>query len=620
MNSLDKTSLPAWSVSPQQYLQRRPTQYRASDPPASTYIKMRDGVRLAADVYLPNGQAADVSGQRFPALLIFTPYYRRFRCSDPAVEAAPQAAWYRDFFVPRGYALVVVDVRGTGASFGTRDSLRSPSERLDYGEVAQWVSEQAWSDGRVGATGISYPGAASCFLASTAHPAVKAIAPLFAISDIYSEQIYPGGMTSKIWTIDYQDVIDSLDQDDRERVHGYAATRNASLQGPQPVDEDAAGELLAEAIHDHRSNFNLNDIAPELMFRDEGALHDPELSFLTCSPFHSLLQTREDVAIYSVSGWFDGGGYANASISRFLSTKSKSKYLLLGPWDHGAQTDISPWRKEVVPTFPMLAELLRFFDHHLMGLPTGLDEEQPVHYFSVHAERWQGAANWPPVREAVMLYPADRGELEANCAEQASRDTFEADFSFSTGTNTRWERLGGLVVEDYYSDWTQREAGLQSYTSAAFEEPIELTGHIVAHLNLTCSQPDASLFVFASEVDAQGVSHYITEGMLRAIHRRQSDPPPGYRTSWPYRSYARKDMQRLEPGKVETLIIPLLPVSWTLQRGSRLRISISGADRQHFPCLPHGRPPRFELLRGGRESTYFEIPCSPARDSHSFSS
>ena len=86
-------------------------------------------------------------------------------------------------FVPRGYALVVVDVRGTGACFGTRDSFRSPRERADYKAIADWIVAQPWSDGRIGATGISYLGAACDFLASTGHPAVKAIAPLFAVWD-----------------------------------------------------------------------------------------------------------------------------------------------------------------------------------------------------------------------------------------------------------------------------------------------------------------------------------------------------------------------------------------------------------------------------------------------------
>jgi uncharacterized protein len=80
-----------------------------------------------------------------PAILIFTPYYRRFalRADAPAgTEASPGVARWRDLFVPRGYALVAVDVRGTGASFGTRDSFRSPRERDDYARIADWVVAQ----------------------------------------------------------------------------------------------------------------------------------------------------------------------------------------------------------------------------------------------------------------------------------------------------------------------------------------------------------------------------------------------------------------------------------------------------------------------------------------------
>src|SRR5205085_7644838 len=125
----------------------------------------------------------------WPTIAIFTPYYRRFRLKSGAndVEAAPGAFRYRDMFVPRGYALVVVDVRGTGASFGRRDSFRSPAERADYREIADWIVAQPWSNGATGATGISYMGAAADFLASTGHPGVKAIAPLLAVWDTYGD-------------------------------------------------------------------------------------------------------------------------------------------------------------------------------------------------------------------------------------------------------------------------------------------------------------------------------------------------------------------------------------------------------------------------------------------------
>src|SRR5207237_592153 len=130
----------AWQTPPSVYLERRPAQYPVSAP-RSHYVKMRDGCRLAIDVYVPGG--ADAHGP-WPTIAIFTPYYRRFRLKSGAndVEAAPGAFRYRDMFVPRGYALVVVDVRGTGASFGRRDSFRSPAERADYREIADWIVAQ----------------------------------------------------------------------------------------------------------------------------------------------------------------------------------------------------------------------------------------------------------------------------------------------------------------------------------------------------------------------------------------------------------------------------------------------------------------------------------------------
>ena len=181
----------AWRVPPSRYLAGRPAEF-AVGAPTSTYVAMPDDCRLAVDVILPDGDA----GKRWPTVLILTPYIRRFQVTPGAndVEPSPNSYRYRDMFVPRGYALVVVDARGTGASFGTRDSFRSPREREDYRTIADWIVAQPWSDGAIGATGISYLGAACDFLASTGHKAVKAIAPLFAVWDTWTDNYYPGGM------------------------------------------------------------------------------------------------------------------------------------------------------------------------------------------------------------------------------------------------------------------------------------------------------------------------------------------------------------------------------------------------------------------------------------------
>ena len=126
----------AWRVPPSAYLARRPPSFAVPARPLSRYLAMADGCRLAVDIYLP--AAAESPVARRPTICVFTPYYRRFKLAPGAgaPEPSPNIFKYRDMFVPRGYALVVVDVRGSGASFGTRDSFRSPKEREDFRAIA----------------------------------------------------------------------------------------------------------------------------------------------------------------------------------------------------------------------------------------------------------------------------------------------------------------------------------------------------------------------------------------------------------------------------------------------------------------------------------------------------
>src|SRR5580704_17497035 len=208
----------AWRVPPSAYLARRPPVSAVPARPLSRYLAMADGRRLAVDLYLPAALDATLAAPaRRPTICVFTPYHRRFKLAPGvATEPSPNIFKYRDMFVPRGYALVVVDVRGTGASFGTRDSFRSPKEREDFREIADWIVAQPWSDGRIGATGISYLGAAADFLASTGHPAVKAIAPLFSVWDTYADHYFPGGILLNGLAETYDRLMRGLDHDRRD--------------------------------------------------------------------------------------------------------------------------------------------------------------------------------------------------------------------------------------------------------------------------------------------------------------------------------------------------------------------------------------------------------------------
>jgi putative CocE/NonD family hydrolase len=507
--------------------------------------------------------------------------------------------------------VVVVDVRGTGASFGTRDALRSPKERDDYYEIAEWIVQQPWSNGSIGATGISYLGAAAVFLASTRHPAVKAIAPLFAVTDIYTDQLYVGGVLSSIWSGRYDELMVALDQDDRPGLAKFAYYGNPLFAGPQPVDEDTDGTLLAAALHQHRSNCRLGDFVREVPFQHDAVLHDPALTLDVCSPGYYAQQIPEDVAIYSISGWYDGAGYSNSAITRFLTLPKHQHRLLLGPWDHGARSNVSPWRAQTGSDFPLLAEVLRFFDHHMRGIDTGLDKEQPVHYFTIHDEKWQAADAWPPVKENKPVYPHAGGVLASQPPTTTERDTYEVDFSVSTGRQTRLERLGAVGIENYYPDWSERQAQYLHYTSQPLAQPAELSGHVTASLLITSSEMDAAVYVYLSEVLADGSCRYMTEGLLRALHRDGLSQAPDYVASWPVNTYDRASARLLVPGEPARLTFALLPVSWTFAEGSRIRLSIGGSDEGHGPQVPHGRPPRLEILCGP-DASWFDMPLRAA--------
>jgi len=597
----------AWRLTPHAYVERRARPFQVPAAPTSRYVAMPDDCRLAVDLYLPQLPDGGVAPGPFPAITIFTPYYRRFALADPSRgdETAPGAFRYRDLFVPAGYALVVIDVRGTGASFGTRDSFRSPREREDCRAIADWIVAQPWSNGAIGATGVSYLGAAADFLASTGHPAVKAIAPLFAVWDTWSDHYYPGGIHLKELARVYDELMVAMDHDRRDLLKKISYYANPNLAGPRPVDADADGSLCRAAIGEHAGNFRMPDFITEFKFKDDALPYDPGFTVARVSPYGYYEGVGPDVAVYSVSGWMDGAGYANGAISRFLTLPNKNRHLLLGPWDHGARIDCSPWRRTVEADFPIVGEMLRFFDEYLMGLDTGLGQEAPVHYFTQHDEVWRAAESWPPVVPHEQLFLLAAGSVAAGT------DAYQVDFAKGTGGQTRYERIAAIDSRDYYIDWPGRDAAMLCYTAPPLARDWEVSGHVVADLYVASSEPDAAIFVYLSEIEADGTVRYVTEGLLRALHRRESPCPPAHRTTWPYRSFARADAAPMPAAGVERLHFALLPTSWTFKAGSRVRLAIAGADADHCAQVPHGRPPLLTLYRGANHASSIRLPVKP---------
>lgn len=606
---------PAWRTSPADYIAARPKLAAGGIDRHSLHVAMRDGVRLALDVHLPAGAPM----ARRPTVLLFTPYYRRFRLKDdapPGTEASPSYAVYRDFFVPYGYAVVIVDVRGTGASFGAREGFRSPTERLDYHDVVDWIARQSWSDGNVGITGISYVGAAADFAASTGHPAIKAVMPTFSVWDTWGDMFYPGGLLFTGMVGGYGRMIEALDLDRRDVLQEFPYFAGPHFAGPAPVDDDPQGRAVVAAIADHAANFDTTGFVMQLGARDAALGHDPAFKATTVAPRSYLAGISKDMPHYGVSGWMDGAAYTNGCVGRFNALAGAGKRLLLGPWDHGARTNVSPERAGPRPFFEMHAEILRFFDQHVAGRDAGLAAEKPVHYFTMVEEAWKSADAWPPPGFAPRRFHFAAGAaLSESAPVSPGVDLYRTDHGIGTGRHTRYERIAGQPVETYYDDWHGRDGRMATWTSAPLAHAAEMTGHAVAEIWLASEARDAAVILYLEDVAADGTTRYVTEGMLRALYRSTAPAPADYPHVGPWHPSGVADARSLTPGEPALLQIQLMPTSWLFRAGHRIRIALAAADRDHLERLPYGIAPILSVYREPGRASALILPMAAPKPS-----
>jgi len=586
---------------------------------------MRDGVRLAVDVHAPQGGRA-------PTILHMTRYFRsvamrRFTRWIPLGPAMDSDWETRKRFLAAGYAWVDVCVRGSGASFGTRPCPWSASEIDDSFDLVEWIAAQPWSDGQVGATGISYAGTSAELLGSLGHPAVKAIAPRFSCFDVYPDVAFPGGLHLHWFTRQWGRFNDLLDKGDmggalalnvRLTARGFAdlgarhplrladnrAVQRAlrlAVRGISAGVAPAGGDLAAAraAVADHLANYDVHAGALSITSRDDVGI-SAQLPDATIDVFSPHLRAERlkasGAAVLNVSGWQDGG-YANAATKRHGHLGGERSQLLIGPWDHGGSQDISEFNPNGTTDFDHAGELLDFFDAHLRGRPRR--EAARVRYFTVGAERWREASQWPPesVRTRTLYLEAGR-QLAPVAAAEASTDTWRVDNDANTGHRSRWNSLLGLRTPIGVGDCAARCERMLCYTSAPLEQPLEVTGHPVIDLWLAVATPDAAVFAYLMEVEAGGRVRYITEGMLRARHRAGGLG----------RSYLGADARPMIPDEPARLRFQLLPTSYELKAGSRLRVGLASSDTTHFAAIDG--PARWDVRRGGDHASCVELPVS----------
>jgi putative CocE/NonD family hydrolase len=287
--------------------------------------------------------------------------------------------------------------------------------------------------------------------------------------------------------------------------------------------------------------------------------------------------------------------------------------LILGPWNHGGGWNIDPIRGPAKSRFDHDGELLRFFDCHLKGIEIGIRQEQPVHYFTMVEERWKTADTWPPPATMRTYYFSANQALSVEPpGAESGGDDYRVDDTVGTGEHSRWRTQAAIDEAVRYPDRTQQDEKLLVYTSAPLPQPLEVTGHPVITLCVSSSAADGNFFAYLEDVDEHGQIAYVTEGQLRAIHRRLSNDVPPYRQVVPYRTFKRQDMQPLVPGAVAELIFDLLPTSYLFRAGHRVRVALGGADRSHFAAGPTP-PPTWHVFRDRTHASRIDLPVPERR-------
>ncbi len=549
---------------------------------------MRDGVRIAVDIHLPELEP----GKKAPTILRQTRYHRSRQGGLSA---------FRSRFLSSGYAWVDVDARGSGASFGPRPHPWSEDEVRDGAEIVDWIVSQSWSDGRVGSMGGSYDGTCAEFLLVNQHPAVKAIAPLYTLFDVYSDIAFPGGIHQFSFTLGWSRVNAVLDA-------------NLTSPGVAPVDSDSDRSDLRAAIGRHRQNYNAHELSLPIVFRDDLGGGERKVTLDQFSP-HSRIDDLKTsrAAVYSYSGWLDGA-YSRAAVRRHLTLDNPANRLLLGPWDHGGKNHISPSNPSP-NSFDHAGELLAFFDLNLRGVSNRLAERPRVRYFTLVEEVWKDGASWPPASERHVLHLGEDRRLGGDPGVPGS-DVYDIDLEAATGRLTRWDSLlGGLSSPGANPDRAERDRRLLTYDSEPLQEDLEVTGHPIVRLTVSTDRPDGALFAYLEDVAPDGSVAHVSEGILRLIHRRLSAgwtgvPPQQKDSGWealvPQRTFLRLDAQPMAPGRPAEIVFDLLPTSYRFRKGHSIRLAIAGADKDHFAPIPDGAT-RLTIHRGPGLSS-IELP------------
>jgi putative CocE/NonD family hydrolase len=265
------------------------------------------------------------------------------------------------------------------------------------------------------------------------------------------------------------------------------------------------------------------------------------------------------------------------------------------------------------------AEVHRWFDYWLKGIENGIMNEPPIYYYVMgdsKKDAWRTCTQWPLPNQKLTRFYFDEGKTGSVASindgflrsepqsHKDAADVYKVDYSTTSGKSSRWYAVNW---PRHYPDMRANDEKALSYTTPPLESTIEVTGHPIANLWFSTEAPDLDVFVYLEEVDSSGKSTYITEGNLRASHRKVSKAPYN-NFALPYHSHYQSDLMPIPSREPMELVFKLLSTSHRFHQGNRIRITIAFADADNFETPVVDPAPKIHLLRDGNHQSSIQLP------------
>lgn len=507
------------------------------------YVAMRDGVHLAVDIFRPDAKG------RFPALLAISPYGKETQ----QLQLPPQAlgisplwdgnleAGDTEYIVSRGYAHIIGDVRGTGYSEGEYVGFHSEhkQEGKDGHDLVEWIAQQPWCNGNVGMVGYSYFGEVQLFVASEQPPHLRAICPAGVWVDLYRGMAYHGGILNLflygLW-------------DGRLGTSGFAPNKVVSA-----MMKNLGKEEFERRIQEALSNPDVIRF-PNLCHLLHYPKKNPLFVDLVLNPYDGPFYwersaytefERIKVPVFTIGSW--GHAFsAWGSLALYCGINSPKKIMIYPP----GMPD-RPWRQGI-------DTIIRWYDHWLKGMDTGIMDEPPITFFVTGVNQWRYEQEWPlPNIEPKEFYLRSWGGLSSE--PETSNDEPDCFLQEPLHMSSKTQSL--------------------EYLSPPILEDMEVMGDVALYLFASIDADDTNWIAGLSDVDERGVEQLLGRGYLKASHRTLDESK-----SMPLRPYhPHMVSEPVVPGQIYKYAIEVTPVVNVFKAGHRMKLEIKSMESPKDP-------------------------------------